>query len=355
MIRSFQVLLFFVLVFRAFYLPAQQSENKEKADYKNSCLFNSITPIDIEIYVNKKDLLQDIGDDQAYHHTLIKYTDSLGVINELNFKISTRGHFRKDPANCKLPPLKLKIPKEVSQSDNLFEGQNKIKLVLPCFAENKKYSECLVLEYLTYKTYELFTENSYKTRLVNIVIADSANKKNKQNVMGFFLEETDQMAQRNKGKVIKFKRFHPENVDRNQMTMLAVFQFMVGNTDWSVDVQHNIDLLFIENQTTPVAVPFDFDWSGIVDAPYAIPQPNLNIISVKERLFRGYERSAEEFTPVIKLFNDKKEEIYQLYKNCNWLSEKTRNNTIKYLDDFYEVINDPKKVQKEFINNCRKL
>jgi hypothetical protein len=351
---TIKLILTSILVFQISYIFSQKPEKKQ-TNYEKSNLFKSTEPINIELFVNKKELLKDVDEKHEYHHALIRYSTEKEGNKELNFGISTRGHFRKDPQNCKLPPLKLKVPKEVSQGDNLFSGQNKIKLVLPCMTGNDRYQECLILEYLIYKCYELFTEKSYRTRLVNISLNDSINKKQEQLFTGFFLEEADQMANRNKGKILSFKRYHPENVNREQMTILAVFEYFVGNTDWSVDVSHNINLLFIENQTVPIAVPFDFDWSGLVDAPYAVPSEVLKITSVKQRLFRGYERSMEEYEPVIKLFNEKKSDIYNLFNSCIWLCEKTKQNTIKYFDEFYETINDAKKLEKEFIKNCRKM
>ncbi len=347
------LILFIVIEINTAY--SQTNEVKKEVNYEKSSLFNSTEPINLELLVDKKALLKDVKEDPQYHSVLIKYSSIAEGQKEFNCKISTRGNFRRNPENCNMPPLKIKIPKNISQTENLFSGQSKLKLVLPCQQKGEKYQECLILEYLAYKTYELLTDISFRTRLVNIQLKDSANLDQSINFIGFFIEEADQLAKRNNGKILKFKRYHPNNVNRQQMTTLAVFEYLIGNTDWSVDVSHNIELVFIENNTVPLAVPFDLDWSGIVDAPYAVPAEVLSITSVRQRIYRGFERSMEEYLPVIKLFNDKKQEIYNLYTNCEWLSEKTKINKIKYLDEFYEVINDPKQVEIEFIKNCRKL
>jgi len=353
LIVHFFLLFLFTLVINTVH--SQEKKEKKEVNYSKSILFNNLAPLNIELKVNKKSLLKDVKENPHYHQVVVKYQDSVEGLKECNFEISTRGNFRKNPQNCNSPPLKLSIPDEISKSSSLFCGQNKIKLVLPCLQESEKSQECLILEYLVYKTYELFTNVSYRTRLVNIAMIDSAKENHAQNFTGFFLEETEQLAKRNNGKVLKLKRFHPEKVDRSQMTFLAVFQYFISNTDWSVQAMHNIKLIFIQDQTIPLAIPYDFDWSGIVNASYAIPAPQLEIKSVRERLFRGYERSMEEYEPVIKLFNDKKQEIFNLYKNCEWLSERTKESTIKYIDEFYEIINSPKLVEREFIKNCRKL
>ncbi len=334
---------------------SQSKEVKSEVDYNKSSLFDYNEPINMEIQVNEKALLKDVKEKPQNHHALIKYHDSIDGLKEFGFKISARGHFRKDPANCNLPPLKLKIPKNVTNSNGLFSGQDKLKMVVPCNPNSEKHQECLYLEYLVYQTYELVTSASYKTRLVNITLIDSLNLKQKRSFTGFFVEEDDQLASRNDGKILKFKRYHPGNVNREHMTLMSVFQYMIGNTDWSVDASHNIELLFIQDNAVPLVVPYDFDWAGIVNASYAVPAEVLNIKSVRQRVFRGFERSIDEYTPVIKLFNDRKEEIYKLYSNCSYLTEKTKIATFKYLDDFYEIINNPKSVEREFVKNCRKL
>jgi len=351
-ILQLSLILFTLIELNTVY--SQTNKEKKEVNYEISSLFNSTEPIGLELLVNKKALLKDVKEEPQYYSALVKYPTASEGQKEFVCKISTRGNFRRNPANCNMPPLRIKIPKNITETDNPFSGQSKLKLVLPCQQKGEKYQECLILEYLAYKTYNLITDISFKTRLVNIELKDSAKLDQSINLLGFFIEEADQLAKRNNGKILKFKRYHPNNVNREQMTMLAVFQYLIGNTDWSVDVSHNIELLFIENNPVPLAVPYDLDWSGIVDAPYAVPAQILSISSVRQRLFRGYERSMEEYLPVIKLFNDKKQEIYNLYTTCKWLSEKTKANTIKYLDEFYEVINDPRQVEREFIKNCRK-
>jgi hypothetical protein len=284
----------------------------------------------------------------------VRYIDVSNNPKELQIKVQTRGNFRRNPENCNFAPLKFKIPKEVSKSDNIFQGQSNIKLVVPCIQNSENYQDFVIQEYLIYKTLQLFTDISYKVRLVKIELNDSLKADKRMYFTGFFIEETDQLAARKNGIIKELKKFHPEQVNREQMTFINVFQYMIGNTDWSVEVGHNIKLIFLDNNAIPFAIPFDFDWSGIIDAPYAVPSPVLGITNVRQRIYRGYYRSMEEYDPVIRLFNEKKEAVYAIYQKCNLLSEKTKNSTIKYLDAFYETINNPKLVQKEFIDNCRK-
>ena len=127
---------------------------------------------------------------------------------------------------------------------------------------------------------------------------------------------------------------------------------MVGNPDWSISVQHNVKIVQTSPFLEPIAVPYDFDYCGIVNTSYAAPADELNIASVTERVFLGFCRSKEEFNACFNLFNSKKEEIYALYQNLPYLDERSLNWSLRYIDKFYEIINDPKLVQKEFLKTC---
>ena len=63
---------------------------------------------------------------------------------------------------------------------------------------------------------------------------------------------------------------------------MSVFQYMVGNTDWSMVRFHNVEV-----SRTPrgvyVPVPYDFDWTGLVSTRYARPNEGLGIRSVRQR------------------------------------------------------------------------
>jgi len=352
------IILLLVLLFQISVAAQKNKKTKLKQDsipdYENSTLFDSEEILYFDLKLNKKDVLNDIGDDRIYHWAKVKYKDANGDSVKLKIKVKARGHYRRSAQNCNFPPLKLKIPKKVRWSENIFSGQSRIKLVVPCFINRERLQEMVMKEYLAYKMYNLFTKNSYKVRLVQINLIDSLKNEKLFSFKGFFIEETKQMAQRNNGKIIKLTNFSQKKVNKEEMVQLAVFQYFIGNTDWAVTGLHNIKLLFVNNNITPVAVPYDFDWCGFVNAPYAEPAPQIGTSSVKERVYRGYARTVDEYSPVIKKFNDNQKQIYQLFENNKLISENTKKNTKKYFDDFYEIINNPKKVNSNFIKKARK-
>ncbi|MDF1548982.1 MAG: hypothetical protein P1P88_14250 [Bacteroidales bacterium] len=135
---------------------------------------------------------------------------------------------------------------------------------------------------------------------------------------------------------------------------MSLFQYLIGNTDWSVKALHNIKLLWRDSLQKPVAVPFDFDFSGLVNAPYALPAESLPINLVKERYYNGYARKLNELEANLLIFKEKKEDIYHLVHSIEGLEKKYIDETLEYFDQFYLIADHPEKIQHEFIEKCRK-
>jgi hypothetical protein len=170
---------------------------------------------------------------------------------------------------------------------------------------------------------------------------------------GILLEEEEQMAKRNNSISVEGKIVRPEQTDPTDFLTMAVFEYMIGNTDWSVQYLQNVKLISDESGALPTAVPYDFDHAGIVMAPYAKPAEELLMSSIRERRYRGYcIQDMNQFTAVIEKFNERKPEIYNLYTDNPLLDERYIRSTIKFLDDFYETINEPKRLKSEFQYPC---
>jgi len=163
------------------------------------------------------------------------------------------------------------------------------------------------------------------------------------------------MAKRNMSYLIEKEKLSPQYTQKEYFLKMAVFQYMIGNTDWSVQYQQNIKLITVDSTSLPVTVPYDFDHAGIVRAPYANPAPELQMSSTLERRYRGYCMSdMNQFTTVFETFNQLKNDFYAIYKGNSLLSKSYLNQTLKFLDQFYETINDPKKAAKAFNYPCDK-
>jgi len=337
-------------------IPAQQIVSQEVSDSLSDRyprpLFQNNDLIKITFSFNMSETLKDVGEERDYHDATFSYLDTDGNPVHFDIKIRTRGHFRRNPANCNFPPLRLDFSDSETKG-TLFEDQNKLKLVTHCQTKKKYYEQCLLKEYMVYRLYNIITEESYRVKLAEVTYTDTQGKMDSIVKYGFFLETAGQMAARNGSEEINIRNIHQEKTHRDKIMNLCVFQYMIGNTDWSVPGMHNIELIRSDHLNPPVAVPYDFDWSGIVNSIYAYPAPQLGIESVRERLFRGYCRSQSEYQEAFEFFRTKKDEIYSFCENFTYLDEKQSKRVIRYINDFYTIIDKPALVNIEFYLKCR--
>ena len=206
---------------------------------------------------------------------------------------------------------------------------------------------------MVYKLYNILTPYSFKVRLAEITYIDINNKGKEVKRYGFLIEDDDIMAERNRGKMTEMLMSNHDCCERNTLDIFTIFQYMIGNTDWWIGKStiHNVKLVFMDNGTV-IPVPYDFDYCGLVDAKYAIPQEELQITNVKQRLSRDYCRLPGTYEGVIDKYNEHKEAIYAEINNFDALDEKYRKIAIKYIDDFYEVVDDPKQLKRKIYDMC---
>lgn len=312
-------------------------------------LFETEEMLEITLSGNMRELLNDRGKISQFHPMLLTYTKEDSSEVSLEAEIRTRGHFRKLRENCFYPPLLINFSKTESLKSSVFKEQDKLKLVMPCQGD-----EYVIHEWLVYKLYNLVTPKSFRVHLVKIKLNDTRTKKITAPFYGMLLEEHDQMAKRT-GTVSINRKMRPEQTEPDAFLTMAVFEYLAGNTDWSVQYLQNIKLLALDLNAAPTTVPYDFDLAGIADAPYAKPAEELQMNSVRQRRYRGYcMQDMKKFDSVIALYNRLKKDIYSVYSDCPLLDAKYKKATIKYLDEFYATINNAGAVKKEFEYPCDK-
>ena len=226
--------------------------------------------------------------------------------NDLQVSLRARGNFRR--SKCYFPPIKMKIKKSKAEG-TLFEGNKNLKLVVPCLLEKEK-NDNIIQEFIAYKFYEKISPYYFKTRLVDIEFTEIKKKKTEvHKLTGFLIEDDKRVADRFEGK--SFERYiHPKAMDDLTSVQNSFFQFMIGNTDFSVAYQHNGKLLYVNKKIHPL--PYDFDLCGLVDASYAIVNSTLGISSVRDRKYRGFKRDESLLEKVREQIISKKNEFFQI-------------------------------------------
>ena len=318
--------------------------------YGQSDLFQSEEPLQLTLLMNLKEVVKDIGDERIYHPATLLY-NSGPEGDTFNIKVKTRGFMRRNPRTCSFPPLMLNFKKK-AVAGTIFEGQNKLKYVTHCrpFKDNLNN---LFKEYLIYRQYEILTDMSVRTRLVKMNYIDETGKKNPFDSYGIILENKKKMASRIGATIYEGDFVHQDRCANQTLDLFTMFQYMIGNTDWSVNEAHNVYLFQRDSTKRIHPVPYDFDMSGLVSAPYAKPNPNIPITSVKLRFYRGVEVEREVLEEVIRHFLRKKKEIYQLWENSELLDDKYRAKALNYIDDFYKVFESSRQINIQIINQLR--
>lgn len=349
--NKFPILIIFLLLLSSVGSKGQSDTQQVTQLITAKPLFLSEEPLDIIVEADFKEIKKDRALERLYHPATLKHIKGNDTI-VFHVKLKTRGNFRLKCENCDFPPLKFNFDKD-SVQNTVFEGQDKLKMVTHCQDKSERLQACTMKEYLAYKAYNLISEISFKVRLVNITYVDTGDENNALRKVAFFIEDKDDMASRNGMDEMKVANIHQLNTDYYKMAELALFQYMIGNTDWSVPKLHNIILLKKATHSPPVAVPYDFDWAGLVNAPYAKPAPQVDAVNVKQRVYRGYKRPLEEMEKPIRTFIDAKSSVIDLFIDFEYLDLKEKQKCLKYINEFYQVIESKPAVRREIVNAAR--
>jgi len=314
--------------------------------------FQSETPLEITLSVNLKRLKADTSDDSPWHAAKLTYAAVApdGGTVTIPLRVKTRGVWRRK--HCEFPPIWLNFTsKDVKHTE--FRGVDQIKLTSYC-QNNDEYERYIIQELELNRVLRLLTPMSHAVRAVRVTYVDSASGKKEATRWAFFQEEPLTMAGRLEAKIMRVQGAGPNDVDPYQSALFGVFEYFIGNTDFSISTLHNVELLGTNGARAMYPVPHDFDYSGAVNTRYAIPAPQLSLPSVRDRLFRGYCSPPAEFERVFGLFRTKKDSIYGLYRDPigKLLPEHTVKETLSYFDDFYRVINSPRAAGYEIVKVC---
>ncbi len=338
-----------ILFFSA--LPGIAQEATKPDALKRKTFFTDSSILEMELTTDLRFLLSKKPDEEYVPGSVVIKMPDGAELRADTVGIRTRGNYRRE--NCELASLMFKF-NQSKDSKNALSNLKRLKFVAGC-RRNVEVDQLVLKEYLVYKMYQLYTPVSFKVRMVRAHFVDINKKVKDYYQYGFFIEDIDDLADRNDMLERYNHGFLTEQTNREHTTLVSVFQFMIGNTDWAVPVDHNIKLVSPKEDTMklPLIVPYDFDYCGMVNASYAVPHESLEIESVTQRTFRGFARSMDELKPVAAIFNTEKAETYALVENHELLSKATKKMMVKYLDEFYAIIDSEKSMYDAFVRGAR--
>ena len=314
-------------------------------------LFRKSDPLEVIITTGLDALIHDRDStSRVLHGAELTYKDSSGASVTVAVALRTRGHWRRQSRNCDFPPLKVEMTKDAA-GHTLFEGNRTLKLTTGCRPSHSDYEQYILQEYAIYRMYQALTPWSYRTRLAHVTYRDSTNKARPVQSWAFFVEDDGDLAQRRNVKKLETEGAAFDDLESTKFGYLQLFQYMIGNTDWSVGGLHNITLLR-DSIGIVHPVPYDFDWTGAVNARYAFPAKTLPIRVVSQRLWRGDCRTAEQMAPAFERFRGRRAEMDSAYTTLAPLSAPVREKMQRYFAEFWPLLENPTKLVAEFKRSC---
>ncbi len=318
-------------------------------------LFESNDTLSITIVAPMRELLRHRSSDQKYD-AVLSYADASGVEHDLNIELKTRGPSRLEM--CKFPPLRLTFDRDESTS-TVFENQHHLKMVTQCESGYRgKY--WVSQEFGIYRAYNAISDYSYRVRWLEVTFRDTDSKRWKKIKRAFLIEPIGEAAVRLQRESIQPTEVRPEQFSLIETTHNLLFQYLIGNTDFAVKrgpadegCCHNGRVLAKPGQHDEwVVLPYDFDQAGVINTDYALPDDRLPIRNVTTRLYRGFCWQNAALPQSIALFNEHRSDITEALLQPG-LGKTTRARAERFIDKFYDVVNDPERLKGEILDECR--
>jgi len=326
--------------------PDAKTMEERRNSAQTRRLFRVSEPLQFTLTANFKSLNGDRNPNSTKTFPgTIEFAKDDGTRATVAVKLSGRGHARRQI--CSFQPIRIEFPKDKVKG-TVFDGHGPLKLGTHC---RNEYEEFVLREYAAYRIYNMLTPRSFRARLAKATYIEESTHKPIGTRYAMFIEDDDDVAKRLEGRIVDLKKLIFRQVDYETVTLMTVFEYMIGNTDMSMYEQHNVRLVQTQGGLR-FTVPYDFDYAGLVDAPYAIPGSRLGLVTVRDRLYRGPCRPIEELEPIFEKVRAIKADVLALYSSLPDLSVKYRRDSQNYLEEFYKTLDRPNDVKKAFIEGC---
>jgi len=326
-----------------------------RKDAQTRRLFQTAEPLAVTLAADFKGVNKDRspGSTKAFPAVLsVKGDDAAVPVVPLKVNLRTRGNIRRESGTCASVPLTIEFVKP-DVKHTVFDGQNKLKLLVNC-KEDPRFDQLVLLEYLAYRLHNVITPRSFRVRLARATYVDAKSNKTLSTHNAVFIEDDDDVAARMDGRAVEMRGLLFKDFDTESLTQMTVFQYMIGNPDYSINGMHNVRLVqTAANVHHPIT--WDFDVTGLVDPQYAVPNARVRqaIAGVRVRSYLGPCRSAEEFEPTLAAFRAKQGELQAVVNAIPGLDDAERRKAEAYLAEFFTVIGSKELVKRELIDTCK--
>lgn len=315
-------------------------------------LFGSHDPVEFTLSGDFKALNKDRNPESKRRFPgELRVTGAAGAEVTMPVQLSARGHVRRMSRTCDYVPIRVEFPKK-GMAGTVFARQEALKLVVQC-SRGGDFEQYLLKEYLAYRLSNVITKKSFRARLAKVTYVDQATGQPTGTRHAMFIEDEGDVAKRMEGRIVELRRLLFKDLDADTLLPMMMFEYMIGNTDFSIHALHNVRIVQRPDKSLH-PVPYDFDFSGFVGTPYAAPDKALMLSSVRDRLYRGPCRRPEQVDPYVANFVAKKDLLLGLADTIPGLDKQSREDSRSYLEGFYSSIKTPRDVRRLFVECSNK-
>jgi hypothetical protein len=271
--------------------------------------------------------------------------------------LATRGTTRRLPQLCAFPPLRVEFAQK-PPATSIFKGQRQLKLVTHCQSA-ERYEQGVILEYEAYRLYNALTPEGFNVRLAKVNYVSESGRTIASR-FGFFIEDIRDVARRNGQKRLRgVKHISASQLDPDAAARFALFEYMISNLDWAMtdaqpgeDCCHNSRLLTSKDTAKGlIPVHYDFDYSGLVDAPYAVPPDSMHLANVRVRRYRGFCLHNAQAQALAADLVTRRTALTSILDRQTELSESYRDKAKTYLGDFFDELGSPPRLT-QIMDSC---
>ena len=323
-------------------------------------LFSDDAPLRLVITAPFNEIAKGKYTDKKAYPATVAVADGPAIPIELR----ARGYTRRTAGFCSFPPLSLKFDKTTAHG-SVFQGQHRLKLVTYC-RPAPDYEQRVILEYTAYRLYNLITPISFQVRSAEVTYRTGAGDAGVTR-FGYLIEDVSDVADRNQLELLTAgpRQLTAAQLDPHAAARAALFEVMISNLDWDFlagpvgqDCCHNSRPIAAPGATPANArgiapLPYDYDFSGFVDSPYATPPEGMPVERTTDRYSRGYCASTGEIASVIDEYRARRADMMALVNGEARLTPPFRDKTARFMDGFFALLDDPARVQREIVKRCR--
>jgi hypothetical protein len=329
--------------------PAVLEARRTEAEQRP--LFQQPDPIAFTLAADFKTINKDRNPDSANRYpALLTLADPRGREQTLHIRVGPRGHLRRMTRTCDFVPLRLELAGN-DLAGTVLDGQTNLKLGTHC-RDDKDFDQYVLREYVSYRLFNLVTPQSFRARLARVTYVDAKSGKSMTTRYAILIEHENDVARRLGGRIVELMRLAFKDVDATALNNMMLFNYMIGNTDFSLYALHNVRVVQ-DPARTLVTVPYDFDLTGFVNPPYATTDHRLGIRTVSDRLYRGPCLPVEVLDKSAEAFRSKRAEMTAVIDSMKEIDSAARSQAKDYLAGFFRAIAPPNGVKRSLVDGCK--